>query len=139
MWPELVIVHGKPRHPQSQCSIERSNGDIHDMLTACMRDNELTKWSTGMKFVHIQKNSALSKGIGRSFYEVLFGKCATIGNQIPKKILMTLEKEEDLIQPESVNDQPVTENETENILDASDIPEPIAEPNVEPFTSITDE
>jgi transposase InsO family protein len=25
MWPELVIVHGKPRHPQSQGSIERSN------------------------------------------------------------------------------------------------------------------
>lgn len=40
MWPELVIVHGKPRHPQSQGSVERSNGDIHDMLTAWMRDNE---------------------------------------------------------------------------------------------------
>jgi len=26
MWPELVIVHGKPRHPPSQGSIERSNG-----------------------------------------------------------------------------------------------------------------
>ena len=27
MWPQLVIVHGKPRHPQSQGSIARSNGD----------------------------------------------------------------------------------------------------------------
>ena len=43
MWPELVIVHGKPRHPQSQGSVERSNGDIHDMLTAWMRDNESKK------------------------------------------------------------------------------------------------
>jgi hypothetical protein len=43
MWPELVIVHGKPRHPQSQGSIERSNRDIHDMLTAWMRDNESNK------------------------------------------------------------------------------------------------
>jgi hypothetical protein len=25
MWPQLVIVHGKPRHPQSQGSIARSN------------------------------------------------------------------------------------------------------------------
>ena len=40
MGPELVIVHGKPRHPQSQGSVERSNGDIQDMLTAWMRDNE---------------------------------------------------------------------------------------------------
>ena len=43
MWSELVIVHGKPRHTQSQGSIERSNGDIHDMLTAWMRDNEITE------------------------------------------------------------------------------------------------
>ena len=35
MWPELVIVNGKPRHPQSKGSVERSNGDIHhDMLSA---------------------------------------------------------------------------------------------------------
>ena len=145
MWPELVIVHGKPRHPQSQGSIERSNGDIHDMLTAWLRDNESTKWSIGIKFVQIQKNSALNKGIGRSPYEALFGKCATIGltseTKIPKEILMTLEKEEDLLklQTESVNDQPVTENKTENIVHASDIPESIAEPNVEPSTPITDE
>jgi hypothetical protein len=63
MWPELVIVHGKPRHPQSQGSIERSNGDIYDMLTAWMRDNESNKWSVGIKFVQLQKNSALNKGI----------------------------------------------------------------------------
>ena len=29
MWPRLVIVHGKPRHPQSQGSVERANGDIN--------------------------------------------------------------------------------------------------------------
>ena len=81
MWPQLVIVHGKPRHPQSQGSIERSNRDIHDMLTACnwMRDNESNKWLVGIKFVQLQKNSALNKGIGRMPYETLFGKCATVG------------------------------------------------------------
>jgi transposase InsO family protein len=25
LWPELVIVHGKPCHPQSQGSVERAN------------------------------------------------------------------------------------------------------------------
>ena len=40
--PELVIVHGKPRHTQSQTSVERSNGDIHDMLISWMRDNNNT-------------------------------------------------------------------------------------------------
>ena len=34
LWPELVMVHGKPRHPQSQGSVERANYDIKDMLVA---------------------------------------------------------------------------------------------------------
>ena len=33
-WPALVVVRGKPRHPQSQGSVERSNGDIKDILLA---------------------------------------------------------------------------------------------------------
>ena len=43
-----------------------------------------------------EKNSALNKGIGRSPYEALFGKCATVGltsgTKILKEILVTLEK-----------------------------------------------
>ena len=30
-WPRLVMVHGKPRHAQSQGFVERANGDIKDM------------------------------------------------------------------------------------------------------------
>jgi hypothetical protein len=36
------------------------------MLTAWMRDNESNKWLVGIKFVQLQKNSALNKGIGRT-------------------------------------------------------------------------
>ena len=28
LWPQLIMVHGKPRHPQSQDSVERANSDI---------------------------------------------------------------------------------------------------------------
>ena len=28
LWPDLKIVHGRPRHPQSQGSVERSNGEV---------------------------------------------------------------------------------------------------------------
>jgi transposase InsO family protein len=34
LWPELVIVHGKPCHPQSQGSVERANYGIKYMLVA---------------------------------------------------------------------------------------------------------
>ena len=32
MWPECKLVHGKPRHSQSQGSVERANKDVEDML-----------------------------------------------------------------------------------------------------------
>ena len=39
LWPDMELVHGKPRHPQSQRSVERANGDIKDMLVAWLSDN----------------------------------------------------------------------------------------------------
>ena len=41
-WPDLVLVHGKPIHPQSQRSVERANCDIKDMLVAWSGDNNTT-------------------------------------------------------------------------------------------------
>eukprot|EP00102_Acyrthosiphon_pisum_P013097 XP_008182522.1 PREDICTED: KRAB-A domain-containing protein 2-like [Acyrthosiphon pisum] len=68
LWPECVIVHGRPRHPQSQGSIERSNQDVEHMLRAWMADNKSKKWSVGLNFVQFQKNSSFHRTIGRSPY-----------------------------------------------------------------------
>ena len=38
LWPECVIVRGRPRHPQSQGNVERSNQDVENMLRAWMSD-----------------------------------------------------------------------------------------------------
>ena len=38
LWPELKIVHGKPRHSQSQGSVERVNQDVKKMLMASCKD-----------------------------------------------------------------------------------------------------
>jgi len=32
MWPELKIIHGTPRHSQSQGSVEWANEDIENIL-----------------------------------------------------------------------------------------------------------
>ena len=71
IWPELVVVHGKPRHPQSHGSVEQANSDIKDMLTAWRGDNN--DWSMGIKFVQFHKNSGLHAGIQCSPYAALFG------------------------------------------------------------------
>jgi hypothetical protein len=42
-WPESVIVHGGPKHPQSQGSIEMFNQDVEHMLRTWMADNKSKK------------------------------------------------------------------------------------------------
>lgn len=66
VWPELCIVHGRPRHPQSQGSIERSNQDVTPMIQCWCKDNETSRWSVGLKFVQFQKNNSHHRGIGKS-------------------------------------------------------------------------
>ncbi|XP_066964221.1 KRAB-A domain-containing protein 2-like [Macrobrachium rosenbergii] len=100
MCPELSIVHGKPRHPQSQGSVERANGDIKDMLVAWMADNNSTDWATGIKFVQFSKNSAYHARIKRSPYAAMFGVNARVGltsTSFPQEIISSLQSEQDLV------------------------------------------
>lgn len=100
MWPSLVMVHGKPRHPQSQGSVERANGDIKDMLVAWMGDNKTNDWTIGLKFVQFQKNSSLHAGIQRSPYMAMFGCDAKVGlssSTLPTEVLGRLQSEEELL------------------------------------------
>ena len=48
LWPDLLMVHGKPRHPQSQGSVERLNCDVKYMLIAWLGDNNSTDWPIGL-------------------------------------------------------------------------------------------
>lgn len=41
MWSELKIVHGKPRHSQSQ-SVERANQDIENILSTWLETHKTT-------------------------------------------------------------------------------------------------
>ncbi|XP_071052347.1 KRAB-A domain-containing protein 2-like [Onthophagus taurus] len=66
MWPELKLVHGKPRHSQSQGSVERANQDIENMLTTWMQQNNSNKWNKGLQFVQFMKNCAYHSGIKRT-------------------------------------------------------------------------
>jgi len=43
MWKDLKIVHGKPRHSQSQGSVERANQDVENMLATWLQDNKTKK------------------------------------------------------------------------------------------------
>ncbi|XP_022907046.2 KRAB-A domain-containing protein 2-like [Onthophagus taurus] len=49
MWNDIKVVHGKPRHSQSQGSVERANRDIEEMLATWMAENNSNDWPSGLK------------------------------------------------------------------------------------------
>lgn len=99
MWPGCKIVHGSPRRPQTQGSVERSNQDVENMLRSWMSDNKSTNWSLGCYHVQYQKNISFHRIIGRSPYKALFGKDPKAGlssSAIPPSILLNIKSEEQL-------------------------------------------
>ncbi|XP_071053668.1 KRAB-A domain-containing protein 2-like [Onthophagus taurus] len=99
LWPELKLVHGKPRHSQSQGSVERANQDVENMLTTWMLENETEHWSQGLRFIQFMKNTSLHSGIKRAPYEAMFGDKPKIGlktSNIPLEAMDSVTTEEDL-------------------------------------------
>jgi hypothetical protein len=75
----MKIIHGRPRHPQSQGSIERSNGDIQNILGSWMRENKSTKWASALPIVSFLKNRKYHTRLNISPYKALFGQDPYIG------------------------------------------------------------
>lgn len=101
MWDGVKIIHGKPRHSQSQGSIERANQDVQNMLTSWLITNQTTKWSEGLKYVQLMKNRAFHEGIKQTPYEALFGTRMKLGlktSNLPMESVEQLETEEELEQ-----------------------------------------
>ena len=72
-------MHGKPRHSQSQGSVERANRDMEDMLMTWLQSNSTTHWGDDIQFIQVMKNSAYHEGIKCSPYEAMFGQPMKVG------------------------------------------------------------
>ena len=79
LWPDMLIVHGKPRHLQCQGSVERLNCDIKDMLISWLGDNDTSDWPMSLKFMQFHKNTSYHSGIKQFPYKALFGVEAKVG------------------------------------------------------------
>ena len=99
MWDGLKIVHGKPRHSQSQGSVERANRDIEDMLMTWLQSNSTTHWGDGLRFIQVIKNRAYHEGIKCSSYEAMFGQPMKVGlktSNLPDDVIDDIFTEEEL-------------------------------------------
>ncbi|XP_041376886.1 uncharacterized protein LOC121389358 [Gigantopelta aegis] len=130
------MVHGKPRHPQSQGSVERANCDIKDMLVCWLGDNNTTEWTVGLKFVQFQKHSSLHSGIKCSPFAAQLGSGARTGLSscsLPPEILHRLQSEDDLLAAIAM---PVPGEDVDHVTTATDssVSDPATLPN-SPTTS----
>ena len=55
MWPGLKMVHGKPRHSQSQGSVERANRDVENLIACWQADNNSNKLVQGPAILVVTK------------------------------------------------------------------------------------
>ncbi|XP_046677250.1 KRAB-A domain-containing protein 2-like [Homalodisca vitripennis] len=120
LWPELKIVHGKPRHSQSQGSVERANQDIENMLASWMADNKTTNWSEGLRYVQFMKNRAFHSGIKQSPYKAMFGMDPRVGlstSSLPSEIVRDINDEEDLKKVINNNLTPASETADDILME----------------------
>ncbi|GBM06527.1 KRAB-A domain-containing protein 2 [Araneus ventricosus] len=72
VWPDCKIVHGRPRHPQSQGSMESCNQGIENKLRAWMDDNGSTDCEVAVLFSGKKKltktQSYRTKSVHRTFW-----------------------------------------------------------------------
>ncbi|GFY06886.1 KRAB-A domain-containing protein 2 [Trichonephila clavipes] len=110
-WLALKIVHGKPRHSQSQGSVERANQDIENILCTWMQDNKSDRWSEGLRFVQFMKNRAHHSGIKRTPYKALLSCKPKVGlttSFLPEDVLKdinTVEQLEKIIESVQIMDK----------------------------------
>ncbi|XP_072945366.1 KRAB-A domain-containing protein 2-like [Epargyreus clarus] len=138
MWPELSIVYGKPRHSQSQGSVERANQHVQQILFAWMEDNKTNRWSEGLRFCQLKKNCAYHHGIKQSPFEVMFGRKAHVGIEtLPDSIKKVLQTEEEL--ENAINSSGEKQNNTDDTIQRNEmeIPGPSSS-TVKEDTSVTE-
>jgi hypothetical protein len=88
MWKDVKIVHGKPRHSQTQGSVERANQDIQNMLTAWMIQ------INGQKVCHLS-NSPKTQLITKEYARVHMKPCLA-SSSLPRGQIANIETVEQL-------------------------------------------
>lgn len=73
LWDGIKLVHGKPRHSQSQGSVVRANQDVQHILATLMETKKKKNWSQELKFVQMMKNRSYHSGIQQTPFEALCG------------------------------------------------------------------
>ena len=73
LWNNVKIINGRPRYPQSQGLIERSNSEIGKLLGKWMETYNSNRWSNSLRFVLWAMNTTTCRATGQTPYQLVFG------------------------------------------------------------------
>ena len=125
-----IIVHRKPRHPESQGSVERANRDIKNVLESKMRDNDNDLcWVKYVRRVQLEKNTTYHSTIGMTPFEALFNRKLSFGLSdlgIPSELTSEIHDEVDLEKViDEINnpDRSNMEPNSTNIISSETVPD----------------
>ncbi|CAF1472679.1 unnamed protein product, partial [Rotaria sordida] len=85
-WPGLLIINGRPRHPQSQGLVERGNSVVQQLLGKWLSTNNTLDWPSGLGPVMLAINSSVAKSTRKTPFEVVFGQHPRSEDDIWKNI-----------------------------------------------------
>jgi len=74
LWPNVKIINGRPRHPQSQGSVERGNGILTRKLGVLMEQNQSTEWVIVLRLALWSMNNSICRSTGKTPYELVYGQ-----------------------------------------------------------------
>ena len=74
LWPECKIVHGRPRHSESQGGVERLNRTYKQKISVWLEENQSRNWSIGCKLARWQINTQFHTGVKNVPYILAFGQ-----------------------------------------------------------------
>ena len=94
-WPDIIIIRGKPYNPQSQGSVERSNGHIKQMMSSLLNEDPSLDLKYIIPFVQYCKNVTFHRTIKNTPYKVVFGQDPSVETKIECISIITEEEEEE--------------------------------------------
>jgi hypothetical protein len=79
LWPGLKLINGRPRHSQSQGSVERLNRCIEEMMHKWLADHPGSTWTDSLPFLQWQYNTRMQESIKKTPYMCVYGCNPRIG------------------------------------------------------------
>nr|XP_012597542.1 SCAN domain-containing protein 3 isoform X2 [Microcebus murinus] len=129
IWPELKIVHGKPRTCQSQSSTEQTNEDIKKRIFSWMQTNNSSHWAEFLWLIQMTQNQPYHRGMQQTPCESTFSSEAKLGlshSELTEELVASLHSENELDQVDKELENSLRTQYEENIetgTESSDIEE----------------